>query len=128
MRYDIMEGSIRSSSKKAPIDELGLPPISKEGIDALKTAVEQAKILLTKPEREKMLKEIEEDPELFNPLGKFGNAKTDVSVRIPAWIYHYLERRKRITGMSVSKQIAIIVTGFVAGEMREILEGRKDHE
>lgn len=106
---------------EAPPNEAGSISMSDEGLKALRTIVAERRTELGKEEREKMLREIERDPELFDPSARFSDSKNDVSVRIPIWVYYYLERRKRATGESISKQIADITTEFVAREMLSIL-------
>jgi hypothetical protein len=117
-----MEGVISSSRKDAQVGGKPALLISEEGIAELNRIVGEKRAELSSENEKRMLEELMRDPDLFDPKGRFNDSKTDISVRIPLWVYYWLERRKRTTGESISKQISEIVTEYVASEILDIIE------
>lgn len=117
-----MDGGNASGKKEVLTKE---PGISREGVEVLRVILGQEKTRLTEVEKNKMLQELVNDPKIFDPVGNFKDSKTDVTVRIPTWLWYYLDRRKRVTGLSISKQMANIVAEYTAKEILEIIGEEK---
>jgi hypothetical protein len=96
--------------------------ISKEGIDVLNGILAEKRTELNAEQEKRMIEEIERDPDLFDPKGAFNEGSARVSATIPVWVWHYLERRRRVRKSTVSREIAEIVTEFVASELLDLME------
>jgi hypothetical protein len=96
--------------------------ISRKGLDFLKEIVMRKEAELKEGEEKRMKRELEEEPNLFDPTVEHASYLVGTSIYIPAWLDKYLKIRKMITGKPKAQQIREIVEEYIASEILELVE------
>jgi len=96
--------------------------ISRKGLEALKEIVMRKEAELKEGEEKRMKRELEEEPNLFDPTVEHAGYLAGTSIYLPVWVDKYLKIRKMITGKSKAQQVREIIEEYIASEILELME------